>query len=219
MVVTLFLCNEFFRLYIEEGYQFSWAVIGGGVPFLILNQAREKLLSRLGLFTPESVGEHDVTDVSGVTYDYGERLHEEGIMNLQNLAFIDSELLSKRTMFNKRMLFDWKDEAILRLLAGNVLHKNFSDETQSKETLYDKLRGIGVNNVTALANYLGAQKERDWDSTVACKPDSAAAKNLFKALGWKDKEEYRFLLCKICEQGRRILGEIEAETTAYALSA
>lgn len=226
--IVMFVLGNFILGTIEEGYQFSWAVIGGSVPFLILNQAREKLFSRLGkklssilgLSTPKSVGKHDVTDVSGITYNYGERLHEEGIMNLQNLAFVDTELLSKRTMFNKRMLFDWKDEAILRLLAGNVPHKNFSSATQSQETLCDKLREIGVNNVTALANYLEAKNERDWDSTVVCNPDSAAAKNLVKALGWiEEKEEYRLLLCKICEQGKRILGEIEAETTAYALSA
>lgn len=217
--IVMFVLGNFVLGITEEGYQFSWAIIGGSVPFLVLNIAREKMLSRFRTRT-QSFGKHDVTDVSGITYDYGERLHEEGIMNLQNLAFVNTELLSKRTMFNKRMLFDWKDEAILRLLAGNVPHKNFSSASKSSETLYDKLREIGVNNITALANYLEAEKEDDWSPTVVCKPDSTAAKNLVKALGWtEEKEEYRFLLCKICVHGKRILGEIEAETTAYALSA
>jgi hypothetical protein len=84
----------------------------------------------LGSFgSKKGVGSQDVFTIPGIDYDYSERLHEEGVMNIQNLAFSDPENLSKRTMLNRNMIFDWKDQAILMLLTGNVKTESFKKST------------------------------------------------------------------------------------------
>jgi Icc-related predicted phosphoesterase len=81
-------------------------------------------LFRVGWGRKSGVGNQDLSTMRGVTTDYAERLHEEGIMNIQNLAFIDVEITRKRTMFNMNMLFEWKEEVNLRLLTGDILSKS-----------------------------------------------------------------------------------------------
>lgn len=223
-----------------EVFHFPFAAVLGSVPFLVLPKAQEKVLKKLGLRKPkEGEGNQDVSIITGITSDFAERLHEEGIMNIQNLAFVDTGVLSKRTMFDEEVLFDWKDEAILRLMTGNVPIGSFSDKGQkkserdTKETLYDKLVSVGISNITSLAVRLDCTRETFRASDVQLKvsdvqrgesdvwyfvdPSSEAVGNLVKLLNWEDKEEYRFLLSKICIQGKNTLGEISKPSiTAFA---
>jgi len=211
--------------------QVPTAVVLGSVPFLVLSRARKQVLSDWGWFAKEDAGEKDVFEVSGITYECAERLHEEGIMNIQNLAFSDPENLSRRTMFNQKMLFDWKDEAILRLLTANVPVTNFqkhqepvspaaaenradssgSLEENSKaevKNLYEALKKVGISNVSNLFAFIG---KKDGEDSVS------HATDLVKLLGWKqEKKEYEYFLEKIAEQGKKTLGELsERSITAF----
>jgi hypothetical protein len=123
--------NFFLGNVTDGGTQFALAVALGSVPLLVLAYVREQLFKKYFLKLNEQVGCHDVFTIPGITYEYAERLHEEGIMNVQNLAFVDPENLSKRTMLNKNMLFDWKNRAILKLLTGNIITKNLKPSGES----------------------------------------------------------------------------------------
>ncbi len=54
-------------------------------------------------------------------------------MNVQQLAFSNGEILSERTLFNRETVENWRDEAILRLLTGNILVQNFVPEVEKKK--------------------------------------------------------------------------------------
>lgn len=216
--------------------QFPTAVVFGSIPFLFMAQLRKQVLSNTGWFAAEDAGQKDVFEVSGITYECAERLHEEGINNIQNLAFSDPEKLSKRTMFNQKMLFDWKDEAILRLLTANVPISNFlkqqepespapaenkadsngssgkkEKEEKSKakeENLYDALKKVGISNVSNLVAFID---KKDGEDSVS------HAADIVKLLGWKQEKEYEYFLEKIAEQGKKMLGELsERSITAFS---
>jgi hypothetical protein len=122
--------NLFLRVVSDGAIEFAGAVVLGSVPFLVLSESRKYLLPKMGFAaSEEEIGCQDVSTISGITYDYAERLHEEGIINIQNLAFADPDDLFKKTMLNRRMLFDWKDQAILMLLTGTIDTKNLKKTT------------------------------------------------------------------------------------------
>ena len=221
------LGHLFLGVFAEE-YQFPFAAVLGSAGSYVLSKARGYVFSKLGWHRKTGVGDLDVFNITGVTYDYAERLHEEGLMNIQNLAYADVEILSKRTMFNRNMLFDWKDEAILQLLTGNVVKKEKPKEEEEeseeehkepkgkkgpeKESLYDALAKIGVSNVTTLAACL--QYERKKEEYTFLNP--CAAEDLVKLLSWKDGEEFKHSLKRICVQGTKMLGEpLKPSITAF----
>jgi hypothetical protein len=111
--------NLFLSNVAGSGLQLALAAVMGSVPFWLLAEARRRGLSTLN-WGKKNPGCGDLCEISGITYEYAERLHEEGIMNVQNLAFADPDNLSKRTRLNRNMIFDWKDQAILILLTGDV---------------------------------------------------------------------------------------------------
>ena len=206
-----------------EGYQFAIAAVLGSVPLLVMGRAKEYTFKKLGWDSSGSeIGNQDLDNITGITRDYAERLHEEGIMNIQNLAFTDVEILSRRTMLSKSMVFNWKDDAILRLLTGNIGVKNFliDSKESGEKTLYDSLSNVGINNVTSLASHLKCrrptkdEKKKENEEYVT---DTKSTSLLVKTLGWKDNEEYRYLLERICIQGKIMLGDpTQTSITAFA---
>lgn len=205
--VTIF--GDLFLDTFAEGYQFPVAAVLGSMPFLVMAKAREYVLGTKEWFLGKigrisGVGDRDVAIITGITHDYAERLHEEGVMNVQNLAFIDVETLSKRTMFSQNVLFDWKDEAILRLLAGNIVRKKEGEGESKEETLYEALMKIGVSNVSTLATRLDT-------------PDATTL--LVNLLGWDNSKELRHSIERICVQGTEMLGAItKPSITAFTLA-
>jgi hypothetical protein len=207
---NLFLEN---KNLIGSELQFATAVVLGSVPFYILNEVRTRILG---------IGRRDILRIDGITHEYMERLSEEGIEDIENLAFANPDDLSKRTMLNRNMIFDWKDQAILALLTDTVLTENWNKsidkvadktgltnkvadktgltnkvaDTKEKETLYKDLRNIGICNVTSLVRRL----------------DKDQSKNLLKMMGLDNADEYAILLTSISVQGKELLG-VMAENT------
>lgn len=198
--------GNFFLLEFGAELQFAYAAGLGSVPFVVLTQARKRLLSKMkwpGKI--ETIGSKDVSTISGITYEYSLRLHEEGIMNIQQLAFANSDILSERTMFNRETVSDWKNEAILQLLTGNIPLERFVKNGEKRETLYRALTKVGINTVSDLSNFLECEaspsETADRDKNVT---------NLVKLLSWEgNKEEYKYMLTKICRRGEELLGEVE----------
>jgi hypothetical protein len=108
--------------------QLALAAAIGSVPFWLLSVVRKQGIQSLNLEKigikkkkrGNETGRCDLCEIPGIEYDYAERLREEGIMNIQNLAFADIENLGKRTRLGRKMLYDWKDQAILMLLTGDI---------------------------------------------------------------------------------------------------
>jgi hypothetical protein len=222
-IAVAILGNLFLTQAVVQGEaQFALSAVLGSVPFLVLNRARDELYRRMGWSRQIGVGNQDIADVAGITRDYGVRLHEEGVMNIQNLAFIDVDMVSKRTMFNKHMLQDWKDEAILRLLTGDAVvpgssvadtlpspGDTVSSDTPSAPLVYDALVKVGISNVTTLLNLLTTNEDD------ALNPD-----HVLNLLGWKCTAEAQHFLVRTCIQGQEMLGQLaEPSITAFAFSA
>lgn len=193
--------------------QFAIAAVLGSVPFIVLSQVRAKVFSKIGwLGRTDTVGSNDVSTISGITHEYSMRLHEEGVMNVQQLAFANSENLSEHTMFNVKAVTDWKDEAILQLLTGNILLKRFVNTAGAKETLYCALTKVGINTVSDLSNILDCKEESSDEDQIVKKGQNLT--NLVKLLGWDEgKEEFKYMLNKICCRGVELLREVEPSVT------
>lgn len=215
MAVTVF--GNLFLLEYGKELQFALAAVIGSVPFVLLNQARKQIFSKLKWpGKKETIGSKDVSTISGITHEYSLRLHEEGVMNIQQLAFANSEKLSERTMFNRETVCDWKNEAILRLLTGSVPLDRKKKKPEEEETLYWALTQVGINTASDLSNFLQCEVETT-DSEESTETDRNVAK-LVKLLGWeKDNEEYRFMLTKICSRAEKLLGETEISVATRAI--
>jgi hypothetical protein len=222
MAVTVF--GNLFLLDYAAELQFSMAAVLGSVPFVVLNQARTQLFSKLSWpGKVETVGSKDVSEISGITYEYSLRLHEEGVMNIQQLAFANSEKLSERTMFNKDTVCDWKDEAILRLLTGNIPMDGSKENPEEEDMLYCALNKVGINSVSDLSNFLECEEPeksveaKDKKEKKAADGDSVG--KLVKLLGWTENvEEYKYLLTRICDRGEELLGEVETSVATRAIN-
>jgi hypothetical protein len=233
-IAVVIVGNLLFENYLFTGvpvaFQFPTAAVLGSMPFLIMSVVRQRVLSKMGVDIKEKgIGSADVCNISGITYEYAERLHEEGVLNIQNLAYADPETLSKRTRFSHGTLFDWKDEAILRLLAENmpmqlklkttltiappVPNGKPDDKKLCKECLYDALVAVGIRNLTGLKIWLEHHDQKN----AAGEFDSQQTKNLIKLLGWEYDESLECYLQSMCRQGKDMLGtQVKPTITAFA---
>ena len=207
-VIVAILGNIFLSQLTQEGsIQFAGAALLGSMPNIFLSNAQEWIKQQLGWGGQEGIGNKDVSDIAGINPDYATRLHEEGIMNIQNLAFIDVEMISKRTMFHQNTLFDWKDKAILQLLTGDVLTHGFLEsntqpppgtttDPANKPKVYEALTEIGVSNITTLKNFLTSNNGAH----------GRDAEPLLKLLNWEVTNEAKHFLTSMCEVGEDMLG-------------
>jgi hypothetical protein len=93
-----------------------------------------------------------------------DRLSEEGISSVQQLALINPNELEERTKFPLQYIIDWKDQAVLYLLTGDrVVSEGTS--TRKNNTLYDKLgENLGIRTMSSLLKLWGAIKKNDIDN-------------------------------------------------------
>ncbi len=92
----------------------------GGFPFALLRTIAEDLRSRLDpLKQGLMAGKRSISVVEGITVFTAQRLGEEGIDVIQHLAFCDPADVARRTRYSESTVADWKDQAILYLLAGD----------------------------------------------------------------------------------------------------
>jgi hypothetical protein len=91
--------------------------------------------------------------VEGITVFVAQRLSEEGVDAIQHLAFCDPVDLARRTRYTLATVADWKDQAILYLLAGDcvVSEAEPQDGKGSPPTLFDLLdQRAGIRSASAL---------------------------------------------------------------------
>ena len=80
-----------------------------------------------------------------------QRLEEEGITCLHQMAFCDTNEITLSTRFKPGVIRDWKDQSILYVLTGDILiDENTSDKDKNKveNTLFEHLRRLGIRTIT-----------------------------------------------------------------------
>ena len=97
-------------------------------------------------------GKRSTALLEGIGVFTAQRLDEEGIDAIQHLALCDAADLARRTRYSEATVADWKDQAILYLLAGDCVVPGTPPNDKSQPvTLYDLLDlRAGIRTMSAL---------------------------------------------------------------------
>jgi hypothetical protein len=161
----------------EQKFMF---LISFGIGFLpysqIVRQIRFRTQRRLSGATAgapdggkSNFGQSDLIEIDGIELDEIDRLHEENIMNIQQLAFSNPLEVHFSTAYPLKTIIDWTDQALLRL---------FVDKAQ-----FAALKPVGIRGAIEMAQVLRRVKEflrdeekarKDGDNKAADKAAAAA---------------------------------------------
>lgn len=108
-----------------------------------------------------------LSEIEGIEMDEVERLHEEGIKNIQQLAFSNPLAIHFSTSFPLKTILDWTDQALLRLYL-------------SKEQI-QALKPVGVRGSIEMAQILRRQREWKEESEAAIQNGKANVAPALKA--------------------------------------
>ena len=133
----------------------------GVVPETAIKVIQEFMRKTIGRFS-ESLDERDpLTNLDGIDLYDRARLSEEGVENIENLAYHNMIDLLVQTRIPARRLADMVDQAILYLHAGTGRDaKTGQDSDSQKETTLKLLRGYGIRTATDL--------EQAWKEGFLC---------------------------------------------------
>jgi hypothetical protein len=141
---------------------------------LLIYYADNNLVSRIykDWRRGNNVGNKPVNQLEGINSSTAGRLGEEGIDYIQQLALCNPNEISFRTNYPLETVKDWKDQAILYILTGNVIFasKNNDNKIYLIEILQEKM---GIRTISSFI-----QMWESWESTT-----ENEKKNFFKSLG------------------------------------
>jgi hypothetical protein len=196
--------------------------LAGVAPVQILIHYADSFVSRIykGWRRGNTVGNKPVIQLEGINSSTAGRLGEEGIDYIQQLALCNPYDISFKTNYPLETVKDWKEQAILYILAGNVTceikskpkskpstsenddnkrHLNiFKSNKDNKITLIDLLKkNMGIRTISSFIEMVESVKEDD------------AMKKIFKSLEIIDKDEtnlfqLQLLFKNICTQGKKL---------------
>jgi hypothetical protein len=190
--------------------------VAGGFPFALLWTKAEDVFSRLDVFKQRLMaGKRSTSLMEGITIFVAQRLSEEGIDVIQHLAFCDPADLARRTRYSDVTVADWKDQAILYLLAGDcvVSGPEAPGGRSSPSNLYDLLvQRAGIRSASALVR-------RVWEPVSGSAPQVRTDIELFlEELGLlptdaipgakQRRESLAFLFARLCEDAAAIQPEL-----------
>jgi hypothetical protein len=134
------------------------------------------------------IGNKPLTKLEGVDLLVSERLNEEGIDTIQQMAMSNVDEIHSTTIFSKKKLEYWREQAILYLLTGDVQVRTAT--TPEKIFLYDILtKKAGISTFSSLVHI--------WQEI---KNDNNKQKSLFLNLGLLDStDENSEYLCYVFE--------------------
>jgi hypothetical protein len=116
--------------------------LAGVAPIQFLYRLADTQLSKITGWKRRSVaGNRPVTLMEGINYTRAERLDEEGINSIQEMSLCDPLDLAIRTKFAKSIVGDWRDQAILYILTGDIIVQEKTNEKKEQylnERLYEK---------------------------------------------------------------------------------
>ena len=142
--------------------------VAGGFPLALLWTKAENLLARMEFVRSRLLaGKRSTSLMEGITVFVAQRLSEEGIDVIQHLAFCDPADVAKRTRYAEATVADWKDQAILYLLAADCVVSGAEPRGSkaSPPTLYDVLvQRAGIRSASALIRRVWVPEVEDGQS-------------------------------------------------------
>lgn len=129
--------------------------VAGIAPIQFLIKVADYQLSKLpiGWKRNQTAGNHSITQIEGVNYMTAERLSEENIDYIQQLAICSPHQLALKTNYDEATIADWKDQAILYLLTSDIviLGKDYKNNKPKLVSLHYALnKRMGIKRFTQL---------------------------------------------------------------------
>jgi hypothetical protein len=117
-----------------------------------------------------AVPDQALDSIQGLSPEHRERLAEEGIATVQNLALGNPLILHLRTAYHMGLLIDWIDQAYLRCFVT--------------AEVAGQLRPMGIRGAVEMAQVDGAAQRTEMLANVAgaIGTDAAGAENLVQQL-------------------------------------
>jgi hypothetical protein len=188
--------------------------LAGVAPVQFLIHFADNQLSKIneGWKRRSTPGNRPITQLEGIDSVTSQRLSEEGINYIQEMALCDYIGLSSKTNFPLEITYNWKDQAILYTLTGGIFIDPSDDtEAQNKESVKEKkfLSDVledkyGIRTISSFIDLwtsVSLQKERgeDEQKVFLCEIFNIKDNDLSKITRGK------YLLENIVKQGKIML--------------
>ncbi len=187
--------------------------LAGVAPIQFLIHFADSQLSKLnGDWKRRSTpGNRPITQLEGIDSVTSQRLSEEGINYVQEMALCNYIELSSKTNFPLEIVYNWKDQAILHTLTGGIIVcKGSSNKSDSKsltsgtEFLSDTLdEKLGIRTITSFIDI--------WENISTKKENEINAQRIFlNGIFNFDEDDKKFIQSKylfdnIVKQGKAMI--------------
>ena len=169
----------------------------GLAPFQFLIMSANTLLSRYFRFWrhDDTAGKRSLTNIEGIDLLTAQRLSEEGLDYVQQLAVCDPLDLSFKTKYPLSTVKDWKDLSILYLLTADIeiTNKDIQGNIHT-QFLYRSLgRNYGIKRFSqfyAVTNKL-IQDKNNVDTNNHILGDNDSLKDFCRGLGFTDSDIFK----------------------------
>lgn len=170
----------------------------GITPIQFLIRSSDVVLSKFIKFWrhKDTSGKRSLTNIEGIDSITAERLSEEGLDYIQQLALCDPIDISFKTKYPICIVKDWKDQAILYLLTADIIVTTKDNmKNQKKQYLYYLLNETyGIKRFSQfyslVNNYF--KKMVYEQEEIGGIIDEKNLKDFFKGLGFTDTDEVKF---------------------------
>jgi hypothetical protein len=135
--------------------------IAGVAPFQLLINIADANMSKISKEWSRrgKPGTRPVVQIEGIDSITAERLSEEGISSIHELALCNPGEIARRTKFPETYVRDWKDQSILYILSADVIVLNEMDDKKEKQYLNDILASkLGIRTISAFIDWLSPVK-------------------------------------------------------------
>ena len=165
--------------------------LAGVAPVQFLIHFADTQLSKLhgGWKRKTTAGNRPTTQLEGIDSVTAERLSEEGIDCIQQMALSQYDELASKTNFSPDITKDWKNQAILITLIGDKYIENTDNENDKSSAtrvlLLDILdRKLGIRTISSLINM--------WEKMKSLKNARENQISLFRSIGILEREGENF---------------------------
>lgn len=135
--------------------------IAGVAPFQLLINIADANMSKISKEWSRrgKPGTRPVVQIEGIDSITAERLSEEGISSIHELALCNPGEIARRTKFPETYVRDWKDQAILFILSADVIVLNEMHDKREKQYLNDILATrLGIRTISAFIDWISPVK-------------------------------------------------------------
>jgi hypothetical protein len=188
--------------------------LAGVAPIQFLIHFADTQLSKLneGWKRRSTPGNRPITQLEGIDSVTSQRLSEEGISYIHEMALCNHIELSSKTNYPLELVYNWKDQAILQTLTGGiVINKSDNNpvdgksKSVGKEFLSDALDDkLGIRTISSFIDM--------WNSITSKKENGINEQKMFltSIFDFADKGEEKFIQTKymfdnIVKQGKAMI--------------